>query len=907
MAIDNFTGTNTSIVINGPTSSSSPFTVNTFTIEPDSLFRITSNFSLDNTVLYNYNQKIFAHFSWAYTKRSSNIELSRMEIVFSRGEGQSLTGVGASSSIPTGDIASISFDISETSGSFEYEDILDLEFNEDVINFFSSPQSPLQVFVSIYVWYTNGSTGSRILLNDSDYYIGLTSGCNYDDLTLHQGVIGFYKLNPIYLDDIKDYNQYELLYSSQYFKPGDQIILYGVLKVTTIQDINDGFIFDLKNFIIKLWLQDNVNGYCNYNALSDYAILNGEEAVYNLDSFLNLTINNFSGGPYIYYFNVNFQMPPLSVFNKDIRFLHLPLKLAIVPISTIKTTVQDEENENEETQITNIYYPIDDSESIYCFNLNTDKTYIYLDKVSGYNRCTIESYKPLDQIDIDNYGPEIVNRQEAIEDPEDPTQIIYKYLMDLEPSERIEYLSEEYPNGIPYSFILNDPTGDFFLFNIKLHINNNFNNDLNFIKKVWIDLKDLTQWEIYKAIGESDSGGNNYLNLFDTYYLEEWEPSSSDPKNFINSEKMYNNRTKLFSQLGILEFPKGNTEETEKNQFNYIGEFGTIFINQSEYQYNNFIKKDHQYNAAIVIETNGNIEQYNEEKINDYQRGDLVWYEANLYLKLHNDLGSYVIRDYSPAGPLWAELHYGEDWPKQEYEEDAESYALNDVVLYEGALWRATEALTPANEVPGVSNKWQYLVTLEFNLMLPDLTSTTILHLAQYSTGGLSIGKVGTSEQNNPKFECYYPAKFKQSVEFSGTANFNQPAYFQGGITGVTTYPLLAAGQTATEEQMTGGTWIDGKPIYRKVYSWSGTGSTTITLGDDLPANLDTVVSLNGMGKFPTLSRWYTFPNAYYANSNYDLTAQCNTDTGKLILHFGTTVRSSAVVHIIMEYTKTTD
>ena len=35
------------------------------------------------------------------------------------------------------------------------------------------------------------------------------------------------------------------------------------------------------------------------------------------------------------------------------------------------------------------------------------------------------------------------------------------------------------------------------------------------------------------------------------------------------------------------------------------------------------------------------------------------------------------------------------------------------------------------------------------------------LHLAPYSTGGIALGKISTSEKNNPKFECEYPIFYK--------------------------------------------------------------------------------------------------------------------------------------------------
>lgn len=66
------------------------------------------------------------------------------------------------------------------------------------------------------------------------------------------------------------------------------------------------------------------------------------------------------------------------------------------------------------------------------------------------------------------------------------------------------------------------------------------------------------------------------------------------------------------------------------------------------------------------------------------------------------------------------------------------------------------------------------------------------LHLSGHSTGGVAIGRFSGATLGNPKFECEYPASF------------------YGGIEGVNRY--------ATAAIKTGGTWVDGKPLYRRTY-----------------------------------------------------------------------------------------
>ena len=67
------------------------------------------------------------------------------------------------------------------------------------------------------------------------------------------------------------------------------------------------------------------------------------------------------------------------------------------------------------------------------------------------------------------------------------------------------------------------------------------------------------------------------------------------------------------------------------------------------------------------------------------------------------------------------------------------------------------------------------------------------LHLSGHSTGGVAIGRFSGATLGNPRFECAYPASF------------------YGGIEGVNRYSTAAV--------RTGGTWVDGRPLYRLTYA----------------------------------------------------------------------------------------
>ena len=102
------------------------------------------------------------------------------------------------------------------------------------------------------------------------------------------------------------------------------------------------------------------------------------------------------------------------------------------------------------------------------------------------------------------------------------------------------------------------------------------------------------------------------------------------------------------------------------------------------------------------------------------------------------------------------------------------------------------------------------------------------------------------------------------------------------------------------------GTWIDGKPLYRKVIST--TSATTIGTETDVATlkNVDTLVSYKGL-----LYRINTIINADYAYNGAQQTSTIYVSglSGTLTFRYHTnaTTNLNATLKIIVEYTKTTD
>lgn len=94
----------------------------------------------------------------------------------------------------------------------------------------------------------------------------------------------------------------------------------------------------------------------------------------------------------------------------------------------------------------------------------------------------------------------------------------------------------------------------------------------------------------------------------------------------------------------------------------------------------------------------------------------------------------------------------------------------------------------------------------------------------------------------------------------------------------------------STTEQKTGGVWIDGKMIYRKVFSGlnfgnSTTGSTGVTLSD-----CDTLIDVQGFGKV----------NNKHIKANYAYTIE----SGTIIYYSSLTFGGNTVQYLVVEYTK---
>lgn len=182
-----------------------------------------------------------------------------------------------------------------------------------------------------------------------------------------------------------------------------------------------------------------------------------------------------------------------------------------------------------------------------------------------------------------------------------------------------------------------------------------------------------------------------------------------------------------------------------------------------------------------------------------------------------------------------------------------------------------------------------------FNVMQPYVTTNYIIKAFQ-STGVIANVAQTKTESNIDTYSCNYindlgigggdSLPIGTQVVYNGTS-------IPDGWEEVEDY--------STTEIDTGKTWIDGKPIYRKVITGtlSGTEKQSFPLGIN---NLGMIISLNGI--VSNGNNFFTLPS--YRGSGHDTGIQIWADTTYGVSIICENDRAGYTAYIQVEYTKTT-
>lgn len=104
----------------------------------------------------------------------------------------------------------------------------------------------------------------------------------------------------------------------------------------------------------------------------------------------------------------------------------------------------------------------------------------------------------------------------------------------------------------------------------------------------------------------------------------------------------------------------------------------------------------------------------------------------------------------------------------------------------------------------------------------------------------------------------------------------------------------------STTEQVIG-TWIDGKPLYRKVFTGTKTSGTPLQFSI---TNFNQLINAFGYITVNDNGTYYTYPIPYYETSTAYIRFQINSGV-RLYSSNGTFINGE--VTMVVEYTKTTD
>ena len=179
-----------------------------------------------------------------------------------------------------------------------------------------------------------------------------------------------------------------------------------------------------------------------------------------------------------------------------------------------------------------------------------------------------------------------------------------------------------------------------------------------------------------------------------------------------------------------------------------------------------------------------------------------------------NDEGENILTDLN--------VTLDEDWGADKatmllYYAEGDVANENDDMLDLTALIPQAQAGLTASDVIAQQfsngSDWALMLVLSNGLESVSVRTTLArafanVHLSGASTGGVALGKFSAAEEGKPLFECAYPARML------------------GGIEGVNLY--------SEDEVLTGGVWIDGKPLYRKllVITSTATGTWSYDISD---------------------------------------------------------------------------
>jgi hypothetical protein len=161
---------------------------------------------------------------------------------------------------------------------------------------------------------------------------------------------------------------------------------------------------------------------------------------------------------------------------------------------------------------------------------------------------------------------------------------------------------------------------------------------------------------------------------------------------------------------------------------------------------------------------------------------------------------------------------------------------------------------------------------------------------------GLSVSSVGGSGK-------YIEAISETNGKISATVQNIANEVTANNMQSVTSNAVAISNSFTTTEQKTGGTWTDGKPIYRKVIDFGALPNAGDKSVNHNISNLNKMISIKGT----SANGIQVFPIPFVNPSGIQYQIAIFTTVTQITIRTGYDRRDFTNTRIILEYTKTTD
>lgn len=235
--------------------------------------------------------------------------------------------------------------------------------------------------------------------------------------------------------------------------------------------------------------------------------------------------------------------------------------------------------------------------------------------------------------------------------------------------------------------------------------------------------------------------------------------------------------------------------------------------------------------------------------------------------------------------------------PSSEFPEQTVNLISSDYDSYE-IIWKhqsndVNNVTFSTGKIPKGSSTQLYEVlsfgTQAFNYLILSRQVTYV------SDNQISFAKGARTIDNSGSIEKNYFNTVAIPVKIYGYRNINYEE------------ELAKDSSTYSTEETIVGTWIDGKPIYRKVIDFGVLPNNTTKTYNTGDLNIDTFTEpIRGTSE-STTGFCSGIPFVYTANVSYGVSITYNKTTNQISVQTGYDRSAQTKTYIIMEYTKTTD